>query len=490
MRFCTEIKHSWDLCCAQVRCSLHKSAEVRNSAPAGGLSAKEGTVGLPPHQPTEESSPPHERGWSRDLRAWAFMDHGPQRTWRDRYSAAAEFVSAESPRAKPVLLSSTACVDRIYNLDSSRLAALSGVASAGDDPARSLCTQIMARVGKGHGGELFCDWPEGSAWATATFGPAVRTQVGGTGPQAAWSLDVLGASTVLGLADRSSEQMAVISKGVGICTTEGIKRASDVRPTGHSAKSPNHILEFAEGTVWSGGTLTRSSRIILRFRQTSMELDEWFIKQQPRLVPSAGAGLLAGVNELGGDDTASRRWIESVAQTWTDLGMASRHLELGDYAGPEALAGHLGLVHGLIDSIGMSLSELRGFFGSTGDPGPLALQAAEAVGCRSVFVHADGWSFAVHRDSPRGIGGRLLIGNLLAASRAAVGSPSNKLEPDASSQFAEDGPTSGNLGDGWRLDCVPTPYLRKPRSTVGLGDTFAAGLLLGSCFPAGKELPF
>ena len=101
-----------------------------------------------------------------------------------------------------------------------------------------------------------------------------------------------------------------------------------------------------------------------------MELDEWFIKQQPRLVPSAGAGLLAGVNELGADDRASRRWIESVAQTWTDLGMASRHLELGDYAGPEALAGHLGLVHGLIDSIGMSLSELRGFFGSTGDPGP------------------------------------------------------------------------------------------------------------------------
>ena len=151
----------------------------------------------------------------------------------------------------------------------------------------------MARVGKGHGGELFCDWPEGSAWATATFGPAVRTQVGGTGPQAAWSLDVLGASTVLGLADRSSEQMAVISKGVGICTTEGIKRASDVRPTGHSAKSPNHILEFAEGTVWSGGTLTRSSRIILRFRQTSMELENgsssnshaWCHRQVPAFSP-------------------------------------------------------------------------------------------------------------------------------------------------------------------------------------------------------------
>jgi hypothetical protein len=212
-------------------------------------------------------------------------------------------------------LSSTACIDRIYRLDSSRLAAVSRVARVGVEPARSLCTEIMARVEKGHGGELFCNWPEGSAWATTTFGPAVRSQVGGTGPQAAWSLDVLGAPTVLGLADRSSEQMAVVSKGVGLCTAEGIKPASDVRPTGHSGKSPNHILEFAQGTVWSGGTLTRSSRIILRFRQTSMELDELFIGQQPRLVQSAGGGLLAGVNELGANDRASRRWIKSLAQT-------------------------------------------------------------------------------------------------------------------------------------------------------------------------------
>ena len=346
--------------------SLLKS---RNGAPAGGLSAKEGRVGLPPQNPYEESLSPHDRGRSRGMGAWAPLGQRPQSTWRDRYSVLAEFVSAESPQAQRVLLSSTACVDRIYRLDSSRLATVSRVARVGAEPARSLCTEIMARVAKGHGGELFCNWPEGSRWATDTLGPAARTQVGGTGPQAAWSLDVLGAPTVLGLADRSSEQMAVISNGVGLCTAEGIKPASDVRPTGHNAKTPNHILEFAQGTEWSGGALTRSSRIILRFRQTSMELDEWFIRQQPRLAPSAGGGLLAGVNELGANDRASRRWIESVAHTWTDLGLASRHLELGDYAGPEALVGHLGLVHGLIDSMGMSLSELRGFFGSTGDPG-------------------------------------------------------------------------------------------------------------------------
>ena len=191
-----------------------------------------------------------------------------------------------------------------------------------------------------------------------------------------------------------------------------------------------------------------------------MELDEFFIRQQPGLVGSAGGGLLAGVNELAANDTASRRWIRNMAQTWTDLGMASIHLELGDYAGREGPAGHLGLVHGLIDSIGMSLSELRGFFGSTRDPGSLALQVAETVSCRSVYVHADGWSFAVHRDSPREILARLLVGNLLAASRAARGSPSNRLGQTPAVMFADDYPVSGDLRDGWRLDCVPSPYLR------------------------------
>jgi hypothetical protein len=31
---------------------------------------------------------------------------------------------------------------------------------------------------------------------------------------------------------------------------------------------------------------------------------------------------------------------------------------------------------------------------------------------------------------------------------------------------------------------VPTPYLSRPAATIGLGDTFVAGLLLASCLPA------
>ena len=44
--------------------------------------------------------------------------------------------------------------------------------------------------------------------------------------------------------------------------------------------------------------------------------------------------------------------------------------------------------------------------------------------------------------------------------------------------YANDFPRSRDLGGGWRVDCVPSPYLYQPRSTVGLGDTFVAGTLL------------
>jgi ADP-dependent phosphofructokinase/glucokinase len=30
------------------------------------------------------------------------------------------------------------------------------------------------------------------------------------------------------------------------------------------------------------------------------------------------------------------------------------------------------------------------------------------------------------------------------------------------------------------VDCVPTPFVSRPASTIGLGDTFSAGLLLAA----------
>ena len=36
---------------------------------------------------------------------------------------------------------------------------------------------------------------------------------------------------------------------------------------------------------------------------------------------------------------------------------------------------------------------------------------------------------------------------------------------------------------------MPAPHLRRPTGTVGLGDTFVAGLLLAESLPAADPLP-
>jgi hypothetical protein len=59
--------------------------------------------------------------------------------------------------------------------------------------------------------------------------------------------------------------------------------------------------------------------------------------------------------------------------------------------------------------------------------------------------------------------------------------PTADLTVDPAATFTTDLPRSGPLSDGWRSDVVPTPYLARPAATIGLGDTFVAGLLLSDC---------
>jgi ADP-dependent phosphofructokinase/glucokinase len=66
----------------------------------------------------------------------------------------------------------------------------------------------------------------------------------------------------------------------------------------------------------------------------------------------------------------------------------------------------------------------------------------------------------------------------MASGRAAHGVPVGDLRPAAGSQYPTDIPIAGRLADGWRVDCAPVPYVESPTSTIGLGDTFTAGLLL------------
>ena len=72
----------------------------------------------------------------------------------------------------------------------------------------------------------------------------------------------------------------------------------------------------------------------------------------------------------------------------------------------------------------------------------------------------------------------LMGGNRWHRRSAYLGQPSRDLRIGDDAEFREDIPPSGILDGGWRADCVPAPYLRRPKATIGLGDTFVGGFLL------------
>ena len=135
---------------------------------------------------------------------------------------------------------------------------------------------------------------------------------------------------------------------------------------------------------------------------------------------------------------------------------------------------------GLTSSLGLSLSELLTLWGPSADVAAKALELAQGLQCPCIVVHADRWSLAVHRSDDRAVVRRLMTGNLLASARAAAGVPRGDVAPVSDASYAEDVPASGPLDKVWRVDCVPTPFVPRPASTIGLGDTFTAGLLLAA----------
>jgi ADP-dependent phosphofructokinase/glucokinase len=389
--------------------------------------------------------------------------------WRETYAALAERITAGAPTAWPLYAGFNICVDQVYRLDGAALDRLSEL----DHP---LVREAVDRIARGGDGEIFAPAPELAPTLDGLLGEPLSSQVGGTGAQAAWTLAKLGAPSVLSLTDRSPAQLAVLDPAIGLCSGGAVVPVSAAVPRGESTRPPHYILEYAAGTRWRGGTVSRSSRIIMRLADDGIECDEGFAA----LTPDAGAGLVSGLNALSDDDTESRQWLRDLVDRWRDGGLPMIHLELAEYPRAAALAEVAEAYAGAVRSLGLSLAELA-MMSPGGDPPAAARDLALRYRMDRVCVHADTWSLLVHRGDPETAAAAIRTGNLLAAARARHGSPTADLAVSAEATFTDDLPPSGPLGDGWRAECAPAPYLSRPAATIGLGDTFVAGLLLAGC---------
>lgn len=402
------------------------------------------------------------------------------RPWRERYEQLAEEVSASAPAARPVLISSNVVIDDIYVMSPARLRSLRARSVAYGGRAAELVQALDGLLSEGRDGELFEDWPQGQSWFADVLGPADRVQVGGTGAQAAWALDMLGAPTVMSLESRSSDQLGMLAPGILVCRQGRTVPVREVMPDPGAKPARNNILEVPGGSGRTGRPGERAHRFILRFSPIPIERDEEFMALQHAVGPGAGSALLAGFNGLGVADRTSVEWGVRLLRRWQECGPDLRHVELGDTPFPGNLKTILAGLRGLTSSMGLSLSELLTFWGPTADIAVAAQELALELDCPCIVVHADRWSLAVHHGDPDAVVRRLMTGNLLASARAAAGTPPSHVAPVSCATYDEDVPSSGNLEGQWRVDCAPTPFVARPASTIGLGDTFTAGLLLAA----------
>jgi ADP-dependent phosphofructokinase/glucokinase len=407
--------------------------------------------------------------------------------WAERYRELAETVADAATRSGPYLLGFNACVDAVWQVEADVLALLAGLAGPGsagrdadDDTGARLLARVLERIGAGHGGELHVDWPGGPEWLGSRLPAPDRLQVGGTGPQAAWTLAELGGRAVVPLAVRSPRQLSVLHPAIEIADGHGLTSAHAAAVDPDAPDRPmHHILEFTAGTSYRGGVLPRSTRIILRFAADGIERDEQLVAAQPALLPTLRGTVVSGMNGIADADPTSWEWLDRMVDAWVEAAVPHVHLELADYPDAPALHRTAARYARRAHTLGLSLSELRAM-SSSPDPGMAARGLAVEHGYRAVVVHADTWSLAVHRGDPADYQRRLLTGNLLASARAAAGRPQSRVGLPEHAVLCDDIPSSGAIGGGWTVSCAPAPWLPTPRTTIGLGDSFVAGFQLGA----------
>jgi ADP-dependent phosphofructokinase/glucokinase len=103
----------------------------------------------------------------------------------------------------------------------------------------------------------------------------------------------------------------------------------------------------------------------------------------------------------------------------------------------------------------MSHSELLEFEDLPADLAAAMRALGERFGLRRVCVHADGWSAAATLDDPDSEHEALLVGNLLAATRASLGHPARPTAIDPAATFEEPPFRLGASGPWHLVGCSP-----------------------------------
>ena len=386
------------------------------------------------------------------------------------YRALAEDVQSRAPSLPCVMCGFSACIDRILDFDD----VVAALATHSEPEAAVLREKLVRRALAGAGGEFEFAWKNGRQ-AFAKIAPK-RQMPGGTSTQVAQQLATIGAKPLLALERRDRDFLSLLHPRVELAPVDSV--AAEKRTQIDAAA--HQIIEFVPGEA--DGKSRRADRIILRFSTVELEYDPEFARLSQSIAAEAGAAVLSGFNALPRDRIAhALDWSRPLVAAWKTAGTPLIHVELADFAVEEDRHRLLAGMTGLVNSIGMNASEFQDLVpvaqeGTSTIPTALT-RLADDLQLDRLNVHADHWVISFTRGDPQMEAQALAYGSLTASARAAHG---RIVCPEAMPAGAElhesPWPAIQAVANG-HIVSAPTPYLARPASTVGLGDSFLGGTL-------------
>lgn len=392
--------------------------------------------------------------------------------WNGRYQELIADVPRIAATAPLMFFGLSACVDA--RISAHELAPL--FAPGAPAEARAFGEMVKDRVRRGIGGEVRIDWPEGPLWLARNV--PITYALGGAGPQAAWSLAAIGARALIALEDRSAHKLKQVHPDILIAEGGKARRAAEIIP--HGPRQPElFIIEYTRGKAIDDVTPLRSSRIIVRFHDPGLEHDTEFERLSVSLASQAGAAMISGFNSIPHDEIdAETAPVRRLIEHWRHAGVPIIHLELAGYDTPRHRDRVVETLTGAVTSLGMSQSEFIQLKPETSDLAKDMSELAARLGVERLTVHADHWAASVTRGEPDAERRALLMGCLLASSRAAHGIPVYPKAIVPRATFTDPPFPADARHRAWSFVACASPHLESPKATVGLGDSFTGGCLL------------
>ncbi len=389
----------------------------------------------------------------------------------EKYTSLSREVSDTAEDLKPVYCGFSACIDHLYDLDP----VISALDASNGHAERALRAKLMNFANSGRGGEIEVGWPDGPTFFKNL--PPKRALPGGTGVQVACQLALLGAKPLLAVERRDPNLIRLLHPNVRLAETD-IGEAEPPPPE----PAPIHpIIEFSPACHGAG--FARADRVIVRFSEDPIEQDKAFANHTSNPNHEAGAAVVSGFNALKGQELESAlTWGAGLLRQWADIDIPLIHLELADFDTAGDRDQMLGEFADLYTSIGMNFSELQHLRSSDLNRPDSVLDAVLSVarnfGVSRVTVHEDRWALSFTEGDPVKELRAIEFGCLTAAARAHAGQPTKPAGLPAGATLLEPPwPSIAKTQRDGHFVCCAAPYLDNPTTTIGLGDSFLAGML-------------